>query len=104
MSEEIHPLPGMVAVEPILHTRDFADTVQKRSGLFIPPPDNKNSFEGVPSQCRIYALPDDYKGDLKVGGRYVMKEKQPKGQKIAGKKLFFIELDKIIAVIAESAA
>lgn len=99
----LRPLSGKILVEPILRSEVEAAAVKSRSGLFIPPPDNKlNSFEGMPNEGRVYALPDDYDGELKVGDHVIFSEMTPKGFKHDGKKLFPLELKQIVATINEA--
>lgn len=96
----ILPIHGKVIVEPILPSEARAADVKKRSGLLIAPPSNSGrSFEGIPNQCRVFALPVGYKGSIKRGKRYVMSEKKPQGFKHEGKTLFCLEQDQIIAEV-----
>lgn len=96
---EINPKPGQALIEPHLHSQEHADTIQKRSGLLIPPPDNKHSFEGIPSMGTIYKLPTEYDGELQVGMMVTFKEDSPKGFKFEDRPLFAIPIDNISGII-----
>lgn len=92
------PTSGNVALRPILPSEARADEVRKRSGLYLPKPTNSGgSFEGIPSQGIIFALPDEYDGDLKIGDRVVFSEQAPKGFKFEGETLFVFKLEQIVA-------
>lgn len=100
----ITPVNDHVLVEPILHSEQRAKEIMERSGLYIPKPDNKtHSFEGIPSQGLIYALPADYSGPLKVGMHIVFSEAAPKGFKYDDRTLFPIAIDKIVAEVKNDA-
>lgn len=98
----ITPAPGMVLVRPVLASEERAAEIQKRSGLLIPKPDNKHSFEGVPNQGIIYAIDPNYTGELKVGARVVFDEKAPKGFKWDDFTLFPLKIEQIVAEIAKN--
>lgn len=96
------PVSGNLFVRPVLASEERAEAIAKRSGLLIPKPDNKHSFEGVPNQGIIYALPADYSGSLKVGSRVVFDEKAPKGFKWDGFTLFPLKIEQIVAEVAQN--
>lgn len=96
----LQPIGNNVIVEPILQSEARAADVKARSGLLLAKPTNSGqSFEGIPNQCRVVALPKKYKGPIKVAGRYVMSEKAPKGFKHEGKTLFYLEQEQLVAEV-----
>lgn len=96
----ITPVAGRALIEPILHSEARAKEVMDRSGLHLTKPDNKlNSFEGIPNQGVVYALPDAYEGPLTVGMHVVFVENAPRGFKHDDRVLFPIDLDMIIAEV-----
>lgn len=98
----IKPTKDNVLIELILRSQVFADAVHKRSGLYVPPPENKmHSFEGIPNEGIVFALFDGYAGPLKVGDRVVFNESNPKGFKFEGHKLLPVKVDQIMGVIDE---
>ena len=103
----LRPSSGKVLVTPYLPSQARADEVHARSGLFIPKPTNSGgSFEGIPSQGYVYALPEGYDGPLVAGMRVVFSEKAPKGFKNPEdpeQTLFALDLDQIVASIEEGA-
>lgn len=97
---EITPVNGRALIAPILHSEARAKEVMDRSGLYLVKPDNKlHSFEGIPSQGIIRALPAEYYGPLRVGMRVVFSEEAPKGFKHNDEVLFPIDIDKIVAEV-----
>lgn len=98
---DITPAPGKLLVRPVLASEERAEAIRKRSGLYIPKPDNKHSFEGVPNQGIIYAIDPEYSGDLKVGVRVIFNENQPKGFKWDDFTLFPLDIDQIVAIVEE---
>lgn len=99
------PLPGHIIITPYLHSDAMAKSVHERSGLYIPKPDNKHSFEGVPSRGFIVALPENYDGELKVGQQVIFSENQPKGFKDPDddkRTLFALKLEQIVATLEGS--
>lgn len=97
------PAKGRVIVKVYLRSKAEAEAVQKRSGLLIPTQkDNKHTFEGVPNEGFIYALPDDYSGPLKLGQHVVFDEDSPKGFKWQGETMFALKTDQIAAIIEDS--
>lgn len=100
----IQPMPGKLIIEPYLHSEALAADVKKRSGLLIEPRhDNKSSFEGIPNQGYIYALPPAYSGELKQGMLIVFDEKSPKGFVYDDRKLLAINLDQVVAIFGAAA-
>lgn len=101
----LSPTSGHVLVTPYLHSQKFADEVKARSGLLMVKPDNhKGSFEGLPNQGFIVALPEDYRDHLKVGMHIVFAENNPKGFKNPEdpkQTLFALQLDQIVAEVTE---
>jgi hypothetical protein len=98
----VTPLAGFVIVEPILPSEARAAEVKARSGLLVAKPSNSGrSFEGLPNQCRVVALPKGYKGTVKRGKRYVMSEKSPQGFRHDGRVLFHLEQKQIIAEVID---
>lgn len=98
----IKPINGNVLVKPLFHSQAQIDDMKKRLPGFEfakPKPDEKHTFEGVPNQGYIHALPADYGGDLKVGQRIIFSETSPKGFKHEGEKLLSVRLDQVIATI-----
>lgn len=92
------PINDTALIEPKLRSAKFADEVMARSGLYMPKPENtQHSFEGIPNEGDIFALPADYSGELKVGMRVVFKENRPAGFKFDGHKLLPIKIDNIEA-------
>ena len=100
-TEMIQPKPvaGSVLLEPVLQRAEWAENVEKRSGIIIPPPDNKHSFEGVPNQGIVFSLPDGYDGPLQVGMRVLFDDKNPHGFKHDGKPIIRIKLENILAEV-----
>lgn len=99
------PMPGHIIVTPFLHSDAFAKSVQERSGLYIPKPDNKHSFEGVPSRGFVVALPEKYDGPLKVDQEVIFSENAPKGFKDPAddkRTLFALKLEQIVATVEGS--
>lgn len=100
----LKPLAGHIIVTPYLHSEAFADQVKERSGLYIPKPDNKHNFEGVPSRGRVVALPDGYDGPLTVGLQVIFSENAPKGFKDPDddkRTLFALKLEQVVAIVEE---
>lgn len=98
----ITPVNDHVMLRPLLHSDIRAKEIMARSGLYLAKPDNKmTSFEGIPSQGIVYALPEGYTGELKIGARVVFSETAPKGFKHEGVVLFPIAIDKIIAEVVD---
>ncbi len=98
----ITPTAGHVLVTPILWTEIRAAELKKRSGLLLAQPDNKHTFEGIPNQGTVVALPDGYEGDLKVGAHVVFAENNPKGFKDPEdpeRTLFALKFEQIIAEV-----
>lgn len=96
----IKPANGRVLIELVLRSQAYAEAVHKRSGLFVPPPENKmHSFEGIPNEGVVFALPDDYNGPLQIGDRVIFNESNPKGFKFEGHKLLPVDVDQIMGVI-----
>lgn len=102
---KLTPLPGHVIVTPFLHSEAMAKSVHERSGLYIPKPDNKHSFEGVPSRGFVVALPEKYDGPLKVDQEVIFSENAPKGFKDPAddkRTLFALKLEQIVATVEGS--
>lgn len=98
----LRPVGENVIVEPILQSDARAAEVKARSGLLLAKPTNSGTnFEGIPNQCRVVALPLKYKGPIKIGRRYVISEKAPKGFKHEGRALFCLQQDQVIAEVKE---
>lgn len=98
-------LSGHVIVTPYLHSEAYADQVRQRSGLYIPKPNNKNSFEGIPSRGTVVSLPEGYEGPLAVGLQVIFSENAPKGFKDPEddkRTLFALKLEQVVAIVEES--
>lgn len=98
----MHTVAGKVLIEPYFNSKALAAEVKKRSGLEVAKiRDNKTSFEGVPNQGFIYALPADYHGELRLGQLVIFRNSNPKGFMWEGKTLFPLELDQILGIVKE---
>lgn len=100
----IHAVNGYILIQPIFpreqEQKEMAERLAKSKILMAESkPDNKNSFEGVPTQGYIRFLPEGYKGNLKAGMHIVFDEKSPQGFKHEGVTLFSIKQDQIVAVV-----
>ncbi len=100
------PPADKVLLTPYLPSKARADAVHRRSGLLIARPTNSGgSFEGIPNQGYVAALPEAYDGELQLNDHVAFSETAPKGFKNPEdpkQVLFCLQLDQIIGKIVEA--
>ena len=77
-----------------------AEEVMDQSGLYLPKPGNTmHSFEGIPNQGTIFAVPDAYDGHFNIGMVVLFNDDTPQVFKHDGHKLFTVDISKIVAEV-----